>query len=389
MSHHRTPRRLLCLSALAVACVLTSSSCDAGLLADDVGNKDEGPILLGMAVPRSGSTAEVGPYMSNAAQLAVDEINAQGGVLGRKLKLQVEDEACDPKTATAAANKLVSAGVKVSVGGYCSGATLPTLPIFDRHRIPMIIPAANSSELVDQRLKHVFLINGTGRQQSAAALEWLGKEGAEKVAVLHDNTSYSKDIGVRTEAGLDKAGGPEASGLHAITPGESDYGPAVTSVLKDKPDYVFFTGYYQEGGLLIKQFRQAGYKGKFLGADGLVDPKLARIAGDAEGVHATMTQTPDTLPQAKGWIAAYKKKFKADPGPYSTQSYDAVRLAAEAIEQAGSTDGGAIVKALEAVDGFQLFSGPLKFTPEHTLSNGGFVILVNKGGRFVLKDNLQ
>ncbi|MFC9972744.1 branched-chain amino acid ABC transporter substrate-binding protein [Spirillospora sp. NPDC127200] len=377
-------------AVLALSAAAASAGCGQGLLGGD-SDSGKGPILLGMDIPLSGGSAEIGPYMKNGAQLAVDEINGKGGLLGgRKLELRAEDDACDPKTATAAATKLVSAGVKVSVGGYCSGATLPTLAIFDRAKIPMIIPVANSTELYAQRLKHVFMINGTGDQQAAAAARWLAKDGGEKVAVMHDNTSYSKDIAVRTAAELDRPGAPDKTAVEAVNPGESDYSAAVTTVLKGRPDYIYWTGYYAEGGLLIRQFRQAGYKGKFIVGDGSVDAKLAKIAGgrNGEGVYATMTPTPQTLQGAESWIASYKQKFGADPGPYSTQSYDAVRLAAEAIRKADSTDGGKIADALRGLDGFTLFSGPLKFTPQQTIT-GGFEIQVVKNGTFVLQEKVQ
>ncbi|GAB3980513.1 branched-chain amino acid ABC transporter substrate-binding protein [Actinoallomurus acanthiterrae] len=381
--------RRTALGVALAATALTASACGQGVLGGD-SKKDKGPILLGMDIPLSGSSADIGPYMKNGAQLAIDEINAKGGVIGRKLQLRAEDDACDPKTAVAAANKLVAANVAVSVGGYCSGATLPTLPVFDRRKIPMIIPAANSTELVDQKLKHVFFVNGTGDQQAAAAMAWLTKSGAKKVAVLDDNTSYSKDIAVRTAAELDKPGGPDKATLDAVTPGESDYSANITNVLHSNPDFIYWTGYYQEGGLILRQLRQAGYKGKFMVGDGSVDAKLIKIAGGPrEGAYATMTQTPDTIQGAESWITTYKQKFGAEPGPYSTQSYDAVRVAAEAIKKAGSTDGDKLVTALEGIDGLQLFSGPLKFTPRHTLSSGGFVILVVKNGKFVLQDALK
>ena len=382
--------RKAALGAALAATALITSACGQGVLGGG-SKKDKGPILLGMDIPLSGSSADIGPYMKNGAQMAIDEINAKGGVLGRTLQLRAEDDACDPKTAVAAANKLVAANIAVSVGGYCSGATLPTLPVFDRRRIPMIIPAANSYELVAQHLKHVFLINGTGDQQAAAAMSWITKTGAKRVALLDDNTSYSKDIAVRTAAALDKPGGPDKALIDAVTPGESDYSANVTSVMRAHPDFVYWTGYYQEGGLILRQLRQAGYKGKFMVADGSVDAKLIKIAGGsaAEGTYATMTQTPDTIQGAQNWIADYKRKFGTDPGPYSTQSYDAVRVAAEAIKNAGSTDGDKIVTALEGINGLQLFSGPLKFTPQHTLTSGGFVILVVKNGKFVLQDALK
>ncbi|WP_089006529.1 branched-chain amino acid ABC transporter substrate-binding protein [Micromonospora viridifaciens] len=380
--------RVALVGGAAVAAMVLSA-CGNGLASGGGGQSDNGPIVLGMLTPLSGSSSAIGPYMKNGAQLAVDEINGKGGVNGRKLQLKVEDEACDAKSATAGANKLVTDGVKISVGGYCSGATLPTLPIFEKAGVPMLIPAANSNELVKQHKKNVFLINGTGVQQSDAALKFMKKEGATKVALMDDNTSYSKDIADTTAKLL--TGSPALAGRESVTAGESDYSANVNAILKSQPDFIYWTGYYQEGGLIIRQLRQAGYTGKIMVADGSVDQKLVDIAGPAvaEGVFATMTQTPDTLQGADTWIADYKSKFGADPGPYSTQAYDAVRVAAEAVKQAGSTDGDAVIKALEGIDGFQLFSGPLKFTPDHTLTSGGFQILVVENGKIVLKDTLQ
>ncbi|MFD0783098.1 branched-chain amino acid ABC transporter substrate-binding protein [Micromonospora azadirachtae] len=380
--------RVALVGSAAVAAMMLSA-CGNGLASGGGEKSDDGPIVLGMLTPLSGSSSAIGPYMKNAAQLAVDEINAKGGVDGRKLELKVEDEACDAKSATAGANKLVTAGVKVSVGGYCSGATLPTLPIFEKAGVPMLIPAANSNELVAQHKKNVFLINGTGAQQSDAALKFMKKVGATKVALMDDNTSYSKDIADTTAKLL--TGSPALAGRESVTAGESDYSANVHAILKGQPDFIYWTGYYQEGGLIIRQLRQAGYHGKIMVADGSVDQKLVDIAGPeaAEGVFATMTQTPETIEGAEKWIADYKSKFGADPGPYSTQAYDAVRVAAEAVDKAGSTDGDAVIKALEGIDGFQLFSGPLKFTPEHTLSSGGFQILTVENGKIVLKDTLQ
>jgi len=381
--------------ALAAIAALALAGCGNGLGSRDsnsgtasAGNTS--PIVLGMATPTSGSSSAIGPYMSNGAQLAINEINAKGGVLGRQLKLDVQDEACDPKTAVAAANKLVSDKVVASVGGYCSGATLPTLPVFARANIPMVIPAANSDDLVKAGQKNVFLINGTGTQQAKAATTWMTKTGAKRVALMDDNTSYSKNIAVQTAKDL-SATSIKVVKSESVTAGESDYSANVTSVLSAKPDFVYWTGYYQEGGLIIRQLRQAGYKGNIMVADGSVDQQLIKIAGatQAGGVFATMTQTPDTIPGAKGWVASYKKTFNADPGPYSTQAYDAVRVVAKAITDAGSADGPKLITALEAIKGLQLFSGPLSFTPQHTLSSGGFLILSLQNGKLALKDPLS
>lgn len=382
------------LIGIAAAVLLTTSGCSGGLLAGDGGassDADAGPVKLAMVIPISGSSAPTGEYMKNGAQLAVDEINKDGGVLnGRQLELDVEDEACDAQQSVAGANKAVSNGAVVSVGGYCSGATLPEIPIFQKAGIPMIVPAANSQDLVNQGAKNVFMINGTGKQQSTAALTFLKKKKVPTVALVDDNTSYSKDINVETAKQIGEDGSVKVVLSTSVTAGESDYSAVVRDIMGANPALVYWTGYYQEGGLIINQLKNAGFTGDIMVADGSVDPSLAQIAGaGAEGVYATMTQTPDTIKGAENWIANYKKAFGSDPGPYSTQSYDAVRLAAKAIDDAKSTKGEDIIKALEGIDGFKMFSGPLKFTPQHTLSSGGFVILAVKGGKFVLEDELS
>ena len=379
-------RKTTLVGTMLAATALLTSACGGGLLAGDSEESTDGPIVLGMVIPTSGSSSAIGPYMQNGAQLAINEINADGGVLGRDLELQVEDEACDPQSAVAAANKLVSDGITVSVGGYCSGATLPTLPIFEDAGIPMIIPAANSDELVAQKLPNVFLINGTGSQQADAAQAFIEAQGATAVALVHDNTSYSVNIAEATRDRLESSSAAQVAAFEAVTPGESDYSANVNAILSAQPDFVYWTGYYQEGGLLVRQLKQAGYTGPIMVADGSVDASFVEIAGAdlAEGVYATMTQTPDTIEGAESWIQDYTDEFGEAPGPYSTQAYDAVRVAAQAIEDAGSTEGEEIITALEEIDGLQLFSGPLKFTPEHTLSSGGFVILQVQDGTFAL-----
>jgi branched-chain amino acid transport system substrate-binding protein len=394
--HTRTPRirRALSIAAVAGAIILTAAGCSSGLGgSDSSGSGDSsGPIKLGMIGPFSGSESAFGDYMKNGAQLAVNEINEKGGIDGRKLKLVVEDGACDATTAVAAANKLVTEGIVASVGGYCSGATLPTLPIFNEAKVPMVIPAANSNELVKQKLPGVFLINGTGTQQAAAAVKYAKKAGLTEVAAVNDASAYSADLATSfvTQA---KEAGLTVSFEATVTPGENDYSSVATQLANKKPALVYWTGYYQEGGLIVRQATDAGYTGEFLVGDGSVDAKFAQIAGKGytEHVLGTFTQTPDMIKGADNWIADYKKLAGAAPGPYSTQSYDAVKVVAQAMTDAKSTDFTKVSKALEELKGFKTFAGPLSFTKDHTLNGGGFVIvgIDPATGNFVLKDDLQ
>ncbi|RXZ50872.1 branched-chain amino acid ABC transporter substrate-binding protein [Agromyces fucosus] len=387
----RRRKRLLHIAAAAGVLALTAG-CSSGLTGGGSEDAADGPIKIGMLAPFSGSESAFGEYMQNGAQLAVNEINADGGVLGRDLELLVEDDACDATTAVSGANKLVTDGIVASVGGYCSGATLPTLPIFDEAGIPMVIPAANSNELVDQGLPGVFLINGTGDQQAEAAVTYAKQIGATNVAVVDDATSYSADLaGAFTEQAT--AAGLDVAVSETITPGENDYSAVATTLATEQPALVYWTGYYQEGGLIARQAQDAGFDGVFLVADGSVDAKFAEIAGEGytENVVGTFTQTPDMIEGADQWIADYEELAGDPPGPYSTQAYDAVRVMAQAIEDAGDTEFDNVVAGLEGLKDFDTFAGPLTFTDTHTLSGGGFVIVSidPATGAFVLKDDLQ
>lgn len=354
--------------------------------------KADGPIKFGMLAPFSGSEAAFGDYMKYGAQLAINEINADGGVLGQDIELVTEDDGCDATMAVAAANKLVTEGVTASVGGYCSGATLPTLPIFEKAGIPMVIPAANSNKLVEANVESVFLINGTGDQQAEAAIAYAKKIGAKSVGVIDDATAYSADLAAAFTKQAE-AEGVTVSLSETITPGENDYSSVATALANTQPDLVYWTGYYQEGGLIVRQAVDAGFKGVFLLGDGSVDAKFIEIAGAeyAKNVVATFTKTPDMLEGAESWVADYEKLAGAAPGPYSIQTYDAVKVMAQAIEDAGTTDIAKVASALQALNEFPTLTGPLTFTEQRTRQGGGFVIVIAdpNAGAFVLEDDLS
>ncbi|MCU0605604.1 MAG: ABC transporter substrate-binding protein, partial [Desulfobacterales bacterium] len=132
-------------------------------------------IKVGIMVPTTGSEATYGKDMENAIKMAVDEINAKGGVLGQKFTTVTADDGCDPQMATAAASKLVASGVDAVVGGYCSGATLPTLKIYSDAGVPIVIPAANSTKFIDLNPGNAFLINAIGTYQVDTAVDLFKK----------------------------------------------------------------------------------------------------------------------------------------------------------------------------------------------------------------------
>ena len=312
-------------------------------------------LTIGIMVPTTGSEATYGQDMANAVNLAIEEINAKGGVLGKQLASTVGDDACDAQQAVNAASKLASSGVVGIVGGYCSGATVPTLKIYGDAKLPMIIPAANSTKLIPANPGNAFMINSTGNDQVAKAIEYFTTHGIKSLAIVNQGDSYSQDL-----ADLTKSGNPDA---------------------------VFWTAYYADGGLLIRQLREAGYQGLIAVGDGSNSPELFKIAGPAaEGVIGFSNPTAEFLPEAKAFAEAYTAKFGSAPGPYSTLSYDATKLLAWAFETAGSTDFDKVVATLASANFTDTISGPISFTPEKTLARSNFVVLAGKGGAWTLAE---
>ncbi|MBU7317858.1 branched-chain amino acid ABC transporter substrate-binding protein [Paenibacillus oleatilyticus] len=340
-------------------------------------------IKIGMMSALSGNEAKMGQDMKQAAELAVDEINAAGGINGSKIKLVAQDDACDPQTATAAANKLVSEGVTAVVGGYCSGAAIPATGVFHQNGIPTVITAANSQKIADQKFPEIFMINGTGVHQAQMATEYMvNQKQAKKIAIIHDNSAFAKDLAEVTKKQVESAGAKVVV-FDAVNPDETDFSSLVSKLKQAQPDATYWTAYYKGGGLFIKQFKQQGVSGIIGVGDGANDKMLIDIAGKAaaEGTFITNSPTAEFLPDAKKFVDDYKGRFSQEPGPYSALQYDGIKVMADAIKRAGSTDKKAITEALAKSD-VKTLTGQVSFTPQGTLTKSNFVVLQVKEGTF-------
>ena len=337
-------------------------------------------MTIGVQVPTTGSEATYGTDMLNAVELAVEEINGAGGLLGQQVELVVGDTACDPQAAVNAASKLASQDVVGVVGGYCSGATLPTLKIYGDAGIPFVIAAANSTQLIPANPGNAFMINSTGADQAAKAVEFLGSQGASTLAIVDQGDAYSQDLADLTQEQWEGSG-HQVVATETVNKGEQDYSALVTKIKSANPDAVFWTAYYADGGLLIRQLRQGGYQGIIAVGDGSNSPQLFDIAGRAaDGVYAFSNPTAEFLPEAQSFVEAYEAEFGNAPGPYAPLSYDGMKLLASAIERAGSTDHQAVIDALAATADEEWLSGPISFTDENTLARSNFIVLKGEGG---------
>jgi branched-chain amino acid transport system substrate-binding protein len=340
-------------------------------------------IKIGVPVPLSGSSANAGQDILNGAKLAADRINAAGGVLGRKIELIPEDDACDAQTAVQAAQKLIDAGVVAVAGGYCSSAALPELTAFHRAGIPYVLDASTNPQLTEMGWDNVFRTIGRDDEQGPFAAGFMKNFlHAKHVAVIDDNTTYSKGLAQNTVSAL-KSSGVDVVYADSITPGQMDYSPTLTKVNSLNPDVIYYTGYFAEAGLMVKEARQLGYKATFMGGDGTNDPTLFKTAGPAaDGMIITTAPLAQFLSSAHGFVDAYTKVYGQGPGPYSVYEYDAVGVTAKAIADAKSTTPAAITAALHKITDYKGVTGTIGFNPKGDRSHAVYVTVIVRNDEF-------
>ena len=342
-------------------------------------------IKIGVPVPLSGGNAKMGDDIAKAATLAVEEWNAKGGVLGRKLEIVSFDDACDAQASVTAAHKLVDGGVVAVAGGYCSSAAIPASAVYHDAGVAFVADASSNPKLTDQGFENVFRVIGRDDQQGPYAAGFMmGTLKAKKIAIIHDNTLYAKGLADATKAALDGKPGVQVVFFDAVTPGEKDFSAVLTKVKSLSPDVTYYTGYYPEGGLIAKQFKDLGVPGKFMAGDANNDPTFISEAGPAsEGVFVTSTPLPQDQSSAKSFIDRYKKRWNQDPGPYSALEYDAVNVVINAIKQSGSTDRAAIIKAITGTKNYQGATGAINFDKKGDRTSVLYITYIIKGGKFV------
>ena len=355
-------RRLLTAS-LATLAVLVIGACGSSSSAGG-----GGVIKVGITGPFTGPYADPGSAIRNAGELAIEDINASGGVNGRQLQAVAEDDACDAQQGTQAAEKLLTEGIIAIVGGYCSGASIPESDILHRSGdLPFITAASSNPKFTEQGYDNVFRMVSRDDAEAPADVsfmkDWLK---ASKIAILHDNTTYAKGVADSAKQAA-AASGVTVTYFDAITPGQKDYTAALVKIGTTNPDVLFYTGYYPEFGLLAKEYVQLAPKYKLNGDSADVDPSVIKVAGTAlnnPGITINTLPTTEFIHNAQNdaFTAKYKQKYGAAPGDYSSYEYDGMMALAQALkDDGGKTDSKSLNAALHAVHLAEGTTGEVKF----------------------------
>ena len=299
-------------------------------------------IKIGMIAPLTGAWASEGQEMKRNGELLAAELNGRGGLLGKQVELVIEDDGGDPRTASLAAQRLTSRGVVAVIGTYGSAVTEATQTIFDEEGILQIANGSTAVRLTEKGLKNFFRTCPRDDEQGRVAAAVIQKSGAKRIALVHDSSAYSKGLADEINTLL-SAKGVTPVFFEALTPKEQDYSAILTKLKAAQPDIVFFTGYYPEAGLLLKQKKQMGWNVPFVGGDAINNPDLVKIAGReaAQGFRFLSPPVPKDLdtPEAKAYMAAYQKKYGEAPSSiYGVLAADGFRVIAKAIEATKSTE---------------------------------------------------
>lgn len=342
-------------------------------------------IIIGVAGPISGSEAVFGEQFVHGAEKAVADINAAGGVLGKQLKLEIGDDACDPKQAVSVANDMVSKGAVFVAGHYCSGSSIPASDVYAEAGIIQITPASTNPEFTERGMTNTFRVCGRDDAQGPTAAAYVvSKFAGQRIAVVDDKSTYGAGLADEFSKALNEAGVEEV--LHeSISAGEKDYSPLISKLKQASADVLYFGGYKTEGGLLVRQMREQGLSTILIGGDALVTDEFWSITGDA-GEGTLMTFGPDPrLNAANDKLVAEFRADNYEPEAYTLYTYAAIQAWAAAAEKAGTTDSAKVEATLKS-DHFDTVLGSVGFDAKGDMDAPGYVFYAWKDGKYAYAD---
>lgn len=353
-----------------------------------------GTVKVGLMCPLTGAWASEGQDMRDIVTLLADEVNAKGGINGNTVEIVVQDDAGDPRSAALAAQKLTTQGVVAVIGTYGSSITEATQTIYDDFEIIQIANGATSNRLTEKGLELFFRTCPRNDEQATVAAKAVKAMGFQKVAILHDNTSYAKGLATGAKGFLKDLTDSEVVFFDALTPGERDFTAILTKMKSAAPDVVLFTGYYPEAGLLLRQKKEMGWEVPFIGGDATNNPDLVNIAGKgaAKGFYFLSPPVPQDLPTpaAQEFLAAFQKKYNKMPGSiWAVLAGDGFKAIAAAIEGSGSTKPAKMAKYLHTqLKDMPGLTGTISFNEAGDRIGDVYrVYKVDADGAFVLMDH--
>jgi branched-chain amino acid transport system substrate-binding protein len=376
-------------TCLTLASLLWTIGCDSG----QSGSSGSTDILVGHVASLTGDTATFGVSADEGIKLAMDEINAKGGILGgRKIKVLTEDDRSLGDEAKTAANKLITRdGVCAMLGEISSSRSIAMAPVCEDSKIPMLSPGSTNPK-VTQGFEFVFRNCFIDTFQGEAIARFAVEElKLKKFAFLYPiNSDYGVGLRNYVEEHLKKVGAEVVANESYSEKTDADFRAQLTKIKAANPEAIFLTGYYTEAGLIAKQSRELGITVPLIGGDGWDSDKTLEIGGAAiNGCFFSNHYSPDEQrPEVKQFVSAYKAKYNKVPDAMAILGYDAMRIMADSIERAKGTDPLRIRDALAATKDFPGASGVTTIDEQHNAKKA-IVIIEIKDGKFTYRTKIE
>ena len=339
-------------------------------------------IKIGEYASLTGSEATFGQSSHQGTALAVDDLNAAGGVLGKKIQLITEDDQSQAGQPATVVRKLISSdGVMAVLGEVASSRSLEAAPICQENKIPMISPASTNprvTEAGDYIFRVCFIDPFQGTVMANFARKTLKLKSA---AVLKETSSdYSVGLAKYFVAGFTADGG-NIVGEENYSHGDKDFSAQLTALKADNPDGIFVPGYYTEVGLIALQARQLGITVPLFGGDGWESSSLVPIGGRAlEGCYFSTHYSPqDTSSAVQNFVKEYRAQYGDTPDAMAALGYDSAMILADAFKRAGSTDGAKVRDALAATKDFAGVTGEITIDSNRNASKPAVILTITNG----------
>ncbi|MBI5446952.1 MAG: branched-chain amino acid ABC transporter substrate-binding protein [Deltaproteobacteria bacterium] len=342
-------------------------------------------LRFGVAGAHSGDLASYGIPSRNAAEMIIKEVNAKGGVLGKKVELFIEDDVCKPEVAANTAAKLVSEHVDVVLGHICSGATKAALGTYKSANVVVVSPSATNPPLTQSgEYPNFFRTIASDDAQAKLGVDFaIGALKVKKIAVVHDKGDYGKGFAEFAKTFIEQSGKAQVVLFEGITPGAVDYSAIVQKIKQNATEAVIYGGYHPEASKIVSQMRKKKMKTYFISDDGVKDDTFIKVAGKfAEGVYASGPKDVSKIPLANKANEEHRKTYGTEPGAFYLQAYAATLALLNAVEKAGSTDYNAVVKALRT-QWVETPLGRISFDQRGDAVGVGFSMYQVQSGKYV------
>ena len=337
-------------------------------------------VKIGVAGPITGPNASFGAQLVQGVSQAADDFNKSGGINGQKIEVEQGDDVSDPKQGVSVANKFVGDGVKLVVGHFNSGVTIPASEVYADNGVLFITPSATNPKVTERGLWDAFRTCGRDDQQGKLWAELaLTKLKDAKIAIVHDKTPYGQGLADFAKATMN-AGGKKEVLYEGVNVGEKDYSAIVSKIKASGADYLMWGGLHTEGGLIVRQMRDQGLKTVMISGDGITDDEFAQIGGPGvEGTLMSFGPEPRNNPAAKAVVEEFKAKG-FDPQGYTLYSYAAMQVLKEAAEKTKSLNSKKMAEYMHSGVTFNTVLGPISYDKKGDRTTVDYVWYVWKKG---------